>query len=202
MEHARGDRASCVEDDLGKEEHQQERHQVALLGRHVAGDAERQEAGEQRCGEHADERQRPQEHHGDAEHPAGHLLRLALLAAFEQLDERGDEHGRERARSDQLEDDVGDRVRRLEGVPEVGGAQDRGDDEDPGKPHQARQRRDDRDPHRRTNGAGRLGHDGGGSTELAPSACPYWPGSAMPMSRRVNTVAASPANVWLSSTVL
>jgi hypothetical protein len=78
-----------------------------------------QHACDPRRRDHADDRDRPEHQEGDAEEPPGKPLRLGLVTTVEMGHEGRDENGRERPRGEELEQHVGDRVRRLIGVAEV-----------------------------------------------------------------------------------
>ena len=94
--------------------------------------------GEPRRGNDADDRHRAEDDQRDPQHAAGEALRLPLLGTIEQVDERGHEDGRERARGEQLEQHVRHVVRGGEGVAEVGRAENRRDRENAGEADHAR----------------------------------------------------------------
>ncbi len=113
----------AVEHDLGDEEPEEERGEALLLrrdlrGRRAGGEDARDLRGE-RQRDHGDDAE-PDER--DPEDPGGQALGLLLVAGLEVVHERRDEHGRERAGGEELEQHVRDRGRGLEGVAEVGRA--------------------------------------------------------------------------------
>ena len=105
----------------------------ASIGRVV--DAGGEQARQPRADDDADDRHHAEHDPRDRQQPAGQLLGAPSLAAPEVVDEGRHEHGRQRARGEQLEEHVRDAVRRLEGVAEVGRAEHRRDD------HHAQRRR-------------------------------------------------------------
>ena len=96
----------------------------------------------------ADDRDDRHDGQGEAEDPRGQAFGLPVVATPEQVDEGGDEHGRERTGGDELEEDVRDRARRLVGVAQVGGAEDGGDHPDLHEADAAGRERGDAHPRR------------------------------------------------------
>ncbi len=93
-------------------------------------DAGGQDACDQRRRDDPHDRDRAEHEEGDPEQPPGEALGLGLVAAVEMGHERRDEHRRECTRREELEQHVGDRVRRLIRVAEVGRAEHSGHHED------------------------------------------------------------------------
>ncbi len=112
------------------------------------GGAARQDPGDGLGEDDADDRDDRHDGQGEAEDPRGQAFGLPVVATPEQVDEGGDEHGRERTGGDELEEDVRDRARRLVGVAQVGGAEDGGDHPDLHEADAAGRERGDAHPRR------------------------------------------------------
>ena len=135
--------AARVEQDLRQEPPQEERLELALIGRdRVVLDARGQHARDQRGGDDTDDGQRAEPRERDAEQSGRQPVGLTVVAAVEELHERRHEHGRQRAGGHELEQHVRHRVGRLERVAEVCRAEHRGDDEDAHQTEPPRERGD------------------------------------------------------------
>jgi hypothetical protein len=201
-----GHGADRVEQDLRDEEAQEEGRERHLLGLDVGvRGAARQEPGDGRGEDDADDRDDRHDGQGQAQHARGQPLGLGVVVVPEQVDEGGHQHGREGAGGDELEEDVRDRARGLVGVAEVGGTQDGGDHPDLDEPHPAGGERGDAHPrrcprrsfaghHQRASLRGRArfavasGHAGAGRPPRRRRPC--WGDG--PLRRRVGALASAP----------
>ena len=177
VQHRGRDCTDRVEHHLRQEEDEEERAQAHLVVAYtVIADRDGERAHHPRAGHEAHRRHETEADQGDAQQRTGHVLGLLVASLVEEPHEGGHEHRREQARGEQLEEDVGDQVRRLVGVPEKGGAE-RGADRD--HAHEAREARRHvpcGDHRRRTQEA--LAHGsgaGGGSSRCACGPTPKCP---------------------------
>jgi hypothetical protein len=173
LQHAGGDGAGGVEDDLGDEEAQQEGDQLALLVGHVVRHAEGECMGQPGRGQHAGHADGTHAKDGDAQDPTGDVLGVPVAAALQQGDEGGDQDGRQGAGGQELEQHVRQRVGRLEGVAQVAGAQHRRQHEHPPEADRPGDRGHGPHPGRGPGCASaHVASAGGGRSRLAPGPTP------------------------------
>ena len=104
VQHGDGDGADRVEHHLRHEEPQEECSEALLLRRdRRVADTAGQEVGEPRSRDDAHDRHRAEDDQRDPQHAAGEAFRLRFLGTIEQVDKRGHEDSRQRARGEQLE---------------------------------------------------------------------------------------------------
>ncbi len=124
VQHGRGHRADCVEQDLGHEHPQQEAAEAHLGVAHgVVGDSDGEGPHDPRPGHQPDDGDRAEHGEGHAQHRPGQALGVLAPAGVEQGDERGHQHRGQDPGGQKLEEQVGDQVGGLVRVAQVGGAQ-------------------------------------------------------------------------------
>ena len=133
VEQGDGEESERIQDELRQEEAQQRRGQITALGQVGcrARPRARQQVGDRRSEDDTENRECPQADQRHAEKTTGPVLGLGHRTLVEQPGEGRHEDRGQRAGRQQLEDHRGQRVGPLEGVTQIGRAENGRHDEDP-----------------------------------------------------------------------